>query len=270
MPVRLLSRLFTLIALCAGVALADSPAERVVSLDYCADQFVLKLLPRDSILALSPDATADFSYLRNEAEGLPFVRSTAEDVLTIEPEVVIRSYGGGPKAAQFFERAGVRVIQVPFANDIAGIRATIDHLASELGVAEAGRALIAEMDRRLERIKTDGNRRKALYMTPTGVTSGPGTLVHEMLTAAGVDNFQEQAGWRSLPLERLAYETPDVVVAAFFDASRDHPGRWSAMRHPVARKQISERPIASIQGAWTACGGWFLLDAVEAIAEVAK
>jgi len=270
MPVRLLTRLIALLGLSSSVAFAEPPVERVVSLDYCADQFVLQLLPRESILALSPDATSDFSYLRDKAEGLPVVRSTAEDVLSIEPAVVVRSYGGGPKAAQFFERAGVRVIQVPFGNDIAGIRTTIDHLANELGVPDTGQALIAEMDLRLERIQTDGKRRKALYMTPTGVTSGPGTLVHEMLTAAGVDNFQERAGWRSLPLERLAYESPDVVVAAFFDASQDHPGMWSAMRHPIARKQIGERPTASIQGAWTACGAWFLLDAIEAIAAVAQ
>ena len=35
-------------------------AERVVSLDYCADQFVLKLLPRDRILAVSPTLIASF------------------------------------------------------------------------------------------------------------------------------------------------------------------------------------------------------------------
>jgi iron complex transport system substrate-binding protein len=103
-------------------------------------------------------------------------------------------------------------------------------------------------------------------MTPAGVTSGPGTLVHEMMNAAGIDNFQTEEGWRPLPLERLAYERPDLVAAAFFGVGTNHPDGWSAARHPVARAQLAERPRVDLEGAWTACGGWFVLDAVEALA----
>ena len=52
---------------------------RIVSLDYCADQYVLKLADREQILAISPDATGDFSYMREAARGVPTVRAAAED-----------------------------------------------------------------------------------------------------------------------------------------------------------------------------------------------
>ncbi len=249
---------------------ANEIANRVVSLDFCADQFVLKLLPPDRILALSPDAERDFSYMRAAATGLPKVRPVAEDVLTIEPGLIVRSYGGGPHATKFFERAGVQVIQVPYGNSIAGIRDTVRSLAHSLGVPQRGADVIADFDRRLLGLVAGKDSKSALYMTPTGVTSGPGTLVHEMLVAAGLSNFQELEGWRSIPLERLAYERPDVVVAAFFHAETKRPAMWSPMRHPIAKLQISERPTVSIQGAWTACGGWFLLDAVESLAELSR
>ena len=87
-----------------------------------------------------------------------------------------------------------------------------------------------------------------------------------MLQAAGFENFERQAGWRSIPLERLAYEQPDVIAAAFFDVTTNDPALWSPMRHPVAKRQMSERPTVMLQGAWTSCGGWFLLDAIEALA----
>ena len=79
---------------------------RIVSLDFCADQYVLKLADREQILAVSPDAVREFSYMRETAQGLPTVRSVAEDVLILKPDLVVRSYGGGPKAGDFFERAG--------------------------------------------------------------------------------------------------------------------------------------------------------------------
>lgn len=263
---RLTSVTSLLVLLANGVAMASALPERVVSLDYCADQFVQKLLPRSRILAVSPDATKHFSYMRDNAVGLRQVRPNAEDVLLLQPDLVVRSYGGGPQAAAFFEHAGVPVLQIPFANDIDAIRQSIVFLAGQLGVPERGAAVVAEMDNRLRKVKRLRRKRAALYMTPTGVTSGEGTLVHEMLLAAGLGNFENRAGWHSLPLERLAYEQPDVVAAAFFDAGTNHPAQWSAMRHPIAKRQMSDRPTVLLQGSWTSCGGWFLLDAIEALA----
>ncbi len=255
-----------LVLMASRAAMGSSPVGRVVSLDYCADQFVLKLLPRERILAVSPDADSDFSYMRDRAGGLRRVRPVAEDVLILEPDLVIRSYGGGPHVASFFGHAGIPVLQIPYADDVDGIRDSILFIADELSVPERGREVVAEMDSRLSRIRSSSEQRTALYMTPTGVTSGPGTLIHEMLQAAGLQNFEEQGGWRSIPLERLAYEQPDIVAAAFFDEKTIHPSLWSPMRHPVARQQMSDRPTVMLDGAWTSCGGWFLLDAIEALA----
>lgn len=261
-----LAKPLVMLALFASMTTFAATPQRVVSLDYCADQFVLKLVPRARILALSPDADKEFSYMRAAAEGIPTVRPVAEDVLMLEPDLIIRSYGGGPRAVSFFENAGVSVLQVPFANNLDDIRAMILTLAEGLGAPESGAEVVAQMDERLAALQSDAEPDTALYMTPTGVTSGSGTLIHEMLIAANLDNFEQRYGWHSLPLERLAYEQPELVAAAFFDVSTDHPSLWSAMRHPVARRQISEQPTVMLQGAWTSCGGWFLLDAIEALA----
>ena len=259
--------LAVLLALAAGSAAFGNPQpQRVVSLDFCADQFVLKLLPRSRILAVSPDAGKQFSYMRDTADGVSQVRPVAEDVLIIQPDLVVRSYGGGPHAETFFSRAGVAVLQVPYADSIADIRSTVMFLADRLGVPGRGREVVAEMDARLNRIPEPDVPRTALYMTPMGATSGPGTLVHEMLLAAGLENFEEQRGWRSIPLERLAFEQPDVIAAAFFDVDTNHPAMWSPMRHPVARQKMRDRPTVMLDSAWTSCGGWFLIDAIEALA----
>ncbi|MEM8981743.1 MAG: ABC transporter substrate-binding protein [Pseudomonadota bacterium] len=239
---------------------------RVVSLDLCADQYVLKLVDRERILAVSPDATAEFSYMREAARGVRVVRSIAEDVLVLKPDLVVRTYGGGPNATAFFERAGIPVLNVGWANDIPTVVAITESLASGLAEPERGAAVIADMRARLERLPMVSAEHSALYMTPAGVTTGPGSLVHEMLVAAGLANFQRQKGWQPIPLERLAYDSPDIVAAAFFDTQTSHPDGWSPMRHPVARAQISDQPVVALKGAWTACSGWYLLDAVEALA----
>lgn len=243
-----------------------SAARRIVSLDYCADQFVLGLADRRDILAVSPDAGAAFSYLRAAAAGLPSVRPRAEDVLILEPDLVVRSYGGGPNVRAFFERAGVPVLQIGRVDDMDGARAVTRDAARGLGVPERGEALIAEMDARLQRTRVHNPGTRALYVTPAGFTAGPGTLVHNLLAAAGLDNFQSRPGWRPIPLERLAYETPDAVAEATFGAGADHDDAWTRSRHPVARRALRSVPAVALDGATTACGGWFLADAVAALA----
>ena len=272
------------------------PPQRIVSLDFCADQYVLRFAERERILAVSPDAERDFSYMREGAAGLPTVRPVAEDVLVLKPDLVVRSYGGGPQAPALFARAGVPVHNVGWAEDFPAILRTIGETARALGNPDQGHAVAAEMVGRLAALSehasgdnrhgggpladADGTvraadpggnppRAAALYMTPAGVTSGPGSLIHEMLTAADLENFQARPGWRSIPLERLAYEKPELIAAAFFGSPTNHPHGWSPTRHPVARAQLAERAVVPIEGAWTACGAWFLMDAVEALAQAA-
>ena len=267
-PITLALTVCIFLAACAEPPPVRSTGRGIVSLDYCADQFVLGLAQRRDILAVSPDAGAAFSYMRAVAAGLPAVRPRAEDVLALRPDLVVRSYGGGPNARAFFERAGVPVLQIGFADDIDGARAVIRHAARGLGAPERGEWLIGEMDARLRAARVHAPGTRALYMTPAGYTAGPGTLVDDLFAAAGLDNFQSRPGWRPLPLERLAYERPDLVAEAAFGEGTSHDDAWTAFRHPVARRAARSVPAAVIDGATTSCGAWFLADAVAALAAV--
>mgnify|MGYP001492624466 CR=1 FL=1 len=257
--------IFSAILLSVVVNAAAADKIRVVSIDFCADQYTLKLLPRHRILAVSNNADSHFSYMREKAVNILKVKPLAEDVILLKPDLIIRSYGGGPNAKKIFEKAGIPVLQIPFINNIEDIQNTIRSIAARLGVQDTGEQIISDMILRLSNIKKSESKRTALYMTPSGVTSGSGTLISEMLIRANLKNFQNKKGWGSIPLERLAYEEPSVVAAAFFSENYN-TFMWSAMRHPVARKQIIDQQTIMIQGALTACGGWYLVDAIEALA----
>jgi iron complex transport system substrate-binding protein len=243
--------------------------QRIVSLDYCADQFVLKLADRAQIAALSPDATKSFSYLADEAQGLAQVRAQAEDVLVLQPDLVVRSYGGGPGVTASFARAGVPVAQLQFVEDYAGIRANVRQMADAFGHPARGDALVSEFDRRLAAIDRPSSPPKALYMSSGGVTTGAGTLIDTMMKSAGLQNFFDKPGWNPLPLEQLAYERPDLVIAATFGPAGPGIDAWSSARHPVARGAAKDQAIAPLDGALTACGGWFVVEAIETMAKAA-
>jgi iron complex transport system substrate-binding protein len=191
-------------------------------------------------------------------------------VLALEPDLVVRSYGGGPNVTGFMERAGVPVLQIGFPQDISQVRNEVLRMGGALGQPEEAAKAVEDMDRRLEAIASRSKEApKALYMTPGGVTAGQGTLINELFAAARLENFQSEAGWQPIPLERLAYERPELVVAAFFESQSNEIHNWGATRHPVAQTQLRELPVAEVDGAWTSCGGWFLVEAVEAMASAA-
>ena len=248
---------------------AEKP-KRIVSLDYCADQYVLKLASHDHILALSPHAEDAYSYMRNEAAGLPKVRPTAEDVLALKPDLIVRTYGGGPNATGFFEKAGIPVLQIGwtstmFGDEAGSIAFELQRVADELGVPEVGAALSDEYQSRLQTLRVTETADTVLYVAQGGVTTGSGTLVDEMFSLAGYQNFETRPGWHDLPLERLTAEQPDLVAAAFFESYADPSNYWSLARHPVLNSVSDEVPSVQIDGAWTSCGTWFILDAVEAL-----
>lgn len=256
----------------APLAESNGRPMRIVSLDYCADQYVLKLADPEQVLAISPDGAKEFSYMRDTAARVPSVRPIAEDVLILKPDLVVRAYGGGPNAEAFFERAGIPVLQLGWASsvdgdDIGSIPGLIQQMADGLDQSQRGRELVNEFRARLSNLRKRAESERALYITPSGVTSGPGSMVHEMLLSAGFKNFQTQPGWRSVDLEQLAYAQPDVVAAAFFGIAENYTGGWSTLNHPVAEEQLLSKPVIPLDSSWTACSGWFILDAIEALAE---
>jgi iron complex transport system substrate-binding protein len=241
----------------------------VVSLDYCADQFVLKLSDRENIVALSRDAQRDFSYLRKEAIGLPQVRATAEDVLALNPDLIVRSYGGGPQAQAFFERAGIKVHQIGWGDDFEAVRTNVKEAAAAMGQDTKGAEVIAQFDQRLAAIEKSPNI-ATLYVTPGGVTTGSGSMIDLMFKAAGLTNFQDQTGWHPLPLERLVSQRPVMVAAATFGDHSGYGDYWSSARHPVVRDVLATIPVARIEGATTTCAGWFVMDAIEDLAKAGR
>ncbi|MGJ3231264.1 MAG: ABC transporter substrate-binding protein [Oceanicaulis sp.] len=247
----------------APAAGADAP--RVVSLDYCADQYVLALADREQILAVSTGPDDAWSAMRARAEGLPVLRDDAEAVITRRPDLIVSSYGGGPRARRFYERLGYPVHDLGYAGSFEAIRETVRAAARALGRPERGAALVVQMDAVLaEAGRGDGPRPEALYVTPGGVTAGAGTLVHEILEAAGFENVAARggaSGWRDLPLELLVLDPPELIVTGFFDMPDERIDPWSATRHPALKALLERTPTVRLDGAFLSCGAWFMADA---------
>ena len=252
-----------LLALGPAGAIAAVPS-RILSLDQCADQYVLALAP-DAQLFLSPRADDPDSWMRAASAGRPRVRPTLEAALAVRPEVVVRTWGGDHRLMRALEARGVRIIQIDDATDMAGVRRNMRAAARALGRPGAAEPLVQHMDRTLA---TSGSapegRGSALYLTAGGFTAGTGTLVDAVLRAAGYANAAGFAGFGPISVERIALRPPRRFVLGFFDQLR---ADWRGVgRHPVVRRATTGRVVANLPGSVLACPAWFAADAVGMVA----
>ena len=270
MRAALLAGLVAGLAAFAGPASAQMTAKRVMSLDSCADQYVLALAPRTAIVGVSPRADAPDSFLRAKAAGLPKRRTTIEAVLGAQPDVVVRQWGGDGRLTAAMTRRGVRTVSLGDATDFDGVRANVRQVAQALNRQAEGEALLARMDADLARAAGAGRGRSAFYLTPGGYTAGPNTMIDAMLRGAGFSNASTQPYFAPAPLEQMVLNPPKAVVLGFFDLTRAGADRWGPGRHAALRKATQGRVIASLPGAMLGCSAWFAADGARVLAEAAR
>ena len=235
----------------AALSAQAKPPQRIVSLTVCTDQLLLDLAPRGRIAAVSYLAIDPTLSLKvEEARGLKGVRGLAEEVLQLNPDLVIAQEYSATATVNLLRRLGYRVVLVPLATDFESMRQGIRIIAQAVGEETRGEELIDAFDKRLAAARPIGPERPtAVAYQVNSLASGPGSLVDAALQAAGFHNVARDRplgpGGR-LPLEEIVADPPDLVVLANApDEFRSTVG--DNLRHPAFAEVIAKRPHMRIE-----------------------
>jgi iron complex transport system substrate-binding protein len=259
----------SIVGLLASLTLAAPVAAspRIISLDQCADQYVLALAPRDEIVALSKRALDADSHERGRAQGLPEQRANLEAALAARPTIAVRYWTADARLPQALQRFGVKVVQIDEAGDFAAVRADVRKVAAALGRPAAGEAVIARMDGELAASHGAWRGARALYLTTEGFTSGPGTLVAAMMTAAGLAPLAAAPGYAPMRLEALVLNPPAALVLGFFRDLAGGRQHWTIAGNGYLRGLVQRRAVASLPGRVLGCPAWFAAEGSLALAQ---
>lgn len=247
---------------------AHAEPRRIVSLDYCADQFVLALADRDQIAALSRGSRRDDSYFRDRAAGIRQTRGTLEEVLALRPDLIVRNWGGPWDAEAVYGRFGVPLLQVGGTPDFTAARDDVRDAARSLGHPERGEVIARDLDARLARLAARAPRQRSavMYLSAGGAVAGSGTMMDAVITAAGGRNLRTDASWTVMPLERLIEAPPALIALGFFDSGREQVNAWSPSHHPALRRALADAHTVRLPTASVSCEAWYAIDAAETIA----
>lgn len=261
----------------AGVIGAGNAApQRIVSLNLCADELVLRLAAPGTVksvtwLARDP-ALSNVSAL---AQDVPVNRGLAEDVVPLAPDLVIAGAYTTRTAVALLKRLGIQVLELPVPTSIDEALAQIETVAAALVAPAKGAQLIADIRSGLSdlRVASIGSSQPiAAVYQPNGFTIGKGSLVNDLLSRAGLRNLAVERridNYGELPLELLLSAQPDLLIMNTAD-DRGPAMAYEVLRHPALVRRYQGARMVSVPSAWWSCPGPRLVDAVQRLQHAAQ
>ena len=242
---------------------APAPPRRIVSLNTCADQYVLALADPGQIAALSPYGhDPELSAAVAKARHFRTLKRPAEEVLAIRPDLLI-GFPDGAGGVVGAPQGRWRKLGLASADSFAMIREQIRQVAAAVGHPARGEALIAGMERDLAALPRSRRGGVAAYYQRRGYMTGTGTLVDELMRRAGLANLAEKLGKPALaqvPLEEMIAARPDYLIVEEGSEAIVDQGT-EMLHHPVLRSI----PRIRVPQAWTVCGGPAYVQAARSI-----
>jgi len=238
----LLGALFALVAEASGGA--GRPL-RVMSIEACADQLVLALLPPEQITSvtwLSRDP--GLSLMARQARGVGVNHGEAEEVLRDHPDLVVAGGYTSSATRAALRKLGYPLLELPPIDNFDDVRRSTLTVARAVGAEAKGAALVAQMDAVLRQLASSpAPRVRVAAWDSAQVSVQPSSMFDAELKAAGVRNV---LGARAPAAEALLAAAPDLIVrGAPPDAP---PGRRTDIAdNPVVRRLWGDRIVVFAQ-----------------------
>lgn len=264
-----------LLLVCMTTALEAAP-QRIVSLNLCADELLLRLAAPGtlkSVTWLARDPAA--STVVAQAQSLPVNRGLAEEIVPLEPDLVVAGAFTTRTTVALLKRLGTPVLELDVPNTIDEALQQIRTLAAVLGRTARGEELAGGISARLAALPVTAPSEPlpmAAVYQPNGFTIGQGSMVHDLLTRAGLRNLAAERridNYGRLPLESLLLAQPDLLI---MNAANERPPAlaYEVLRHPALARRYQGPRVVGVPTAWWSCAGPYLVDAVQRLRQAAQ
>lgn len=258
----------------AALSAAGIP-KRIVSLNLCTDELVLRLADRANIASitwLSKDRIS--ANVVDLAADVPVNHGLAEEIIPLDPDLVVAGSFTARTAVAMLKATRFPVTEFGVAHSLADVRSGIRKMAALVGEPARGEDLVASFDRRLAEIgaPVPGRRPTALVFNANGFTVGAGTLVDDIMTRAGLDNVathMKLGNYSQLPLEIAVRSDVDILIIS---ARRDGPPSLATalLDHPVLSKLGPKTHIVVLPTNLWSCGGPEVAEAIARLRAAAR
>lgn len=257
------------------IGAAPAPARRIVSLNPCLDAILLAVAERRQVAALSHySRERGNSSIGDLARQFPFTYESAEEVISLSADLVLASRHSSLATRNALTRLGVQVEAFSTPNSVPRSLEQVRRIAELAGQPERGRRAIARIEAALAAAAPAPGARpvRALVFQRNGFSSGPDTLMDELLRRTGFRNAALDYGAKrttDISLDLVVSDPPDVLLSG--EALPGAP-TWGerVMRHPALDRLKGQVQIVSFPQHLMFCGGPNLVEAADRLAKARR
>ncbi|TIX50398.1 ABC transporter substrate-binding protein [Alteraurantiacibacter aquimixticola] len=244
-----------------GASTTDHPT--IVSLNPCTDAILVDIAAPGQLLAIShysqdPAAT---SMPLDQARQYRATGGTVEEVLALDPDVVVAGSFLAPATRSAFEAMGVRVETVGIASSVEESLGQVRAVAALAGEGAAGDELVGEIETAWDNAASEGASVPTLMWQQGGIVPGPDSLIAQLLEHSGFTLHSAARGLGQgayLPLERVLADPPQLVLAS---------GEERMLAHPVLR-EVEGLRYETFDPALIYCGGPSIIRTLDRLTEI--
>lgn len=234
----------------------DGPT--IISLNPCTDAILAEVAAPGQLLAIShyshdPAAT---SLPMDVALGFPVTGGTVEEVLALDPDLVVAGSFLAPATRNALERLGIRVETFGPPLNVAESAAQVRQIGALAGREAEGEALARRITAAWDVAGYEGTPVDTLLWQQGGIVPGPDSLIAQLMERRGLALHSAARGLGQgayLPLEEVLADPPQLVLAASDERMLEHP----------VIQQLAGVSYDEIDPALLYCGGPTIIAALE-------
>jgi len=252
---------------------AAEPANlpRIASINLCTDQLLMTLADPPQILGLSPYSRDPVrSWAAAQANSFPRLSGTAEDVLMLQPDVVVAGRFTKLATRELLKDKGMRVVEFDAARSLDDAKKQIRLMGEVTRHPDRASAEIERLDAAIAHVRQLAARRpyRVLAVSRRGWITGGDSLTSSLLANAGLFNAARDLGIKSgrfASLETIVDLKPDFILVSDNTGFAEDEGS-AFLLHPALERFYPASKRIVIPERLTVCGGPMLSEAMDRLA----
>ena len=256
-----------LLFLVPTISLASELPKRIVSINVCADQLVATLVEQERIISLSYlSRDPNSSWLGSLTEKIHINHGTAEEIISLNPDLVVTGAFGFRPTVSILKRLGYRVLELPFAKTIDDISTNLNLLTNAVGNNKKTNALIDRFYEETKKVPISTTEVLPLFVNyeTNGWISRDDSLPNHIAQRVGFNTIGRQYEVRTshkIDLEALLILGPDLINIGY--QWNESPALVSEyMQHPALEELLRRTKQINVPDPYWLCGSLKTQDAI--------
>ena len=228
----------TLLSACAPAqsrATSDAASPTFVSLNPCLDAILIEIAERNQILAISHYSHQPGGSRMDGDMALSFASNggTAEEIIALQPDIVLASIFLPPATKSALERAGLRIETFDSPQSLQESAQQIDRInqlvANPVATVESALLrldVLGANDRPFELSSGGSSATPSVLLWQAGqIVAGQETLIAQLIKEAGFSSYSEALGLGQadyVTLEQVISDPPDLLLVAGDSRGQQH------------------------------------------------